>query len=111
MTYQQGDIVFVNFPFDDTAVAKPRPALIAGKSRSKIGAYIIAKITSATRTDDGSFWLTNDMLSRPTQRPSQVRTNEIQTLSENHILHKFSNLNRATLKVVCEKIQQNFTVE
>ena len=56
MTYQQGDIVFVNFPFDDDALAsKQRPAIVVGRVRSRIGAYIIAKITSVSRNDEHSF--------------------------------------------------------
>ena len=112
MTYQQGDIVFVNFPFDDDALAsKQRPAIVVGKVRSRIGAYIIAKVTSASRNDEHSFWLSDALLSRPMPRLSQVRTNEIQTLSESQILHKFSSLNRTALKELCQQIQLNFEVK
>ena len=111
MTYQQGDIVFVNFPFDDAAlVSKQRPTIIVGKVRSRIGAYIIAKVTSASRNDEHSFWLSDALLSRPMPRLSQVRTNEIQTLSESQILHRFSSLNRVALKELCQRIQLNFEV-
>ena len=112
MTYQQGDIVFVNFPFDDDALAsKQRPAIVVSKVRSRIGAYIIAKITSVSRNDEHSFWLSDVLLSRPMPRLSQVRTNEIQTLSESQILHKFSSLNRLALKELCQQIQLNFEVK
>ena len=61
--YKQGDLVFLNFPFDDTAVSKPRPCIIVGDKPSKFGAYIVAKITSNPRNDAHSFWLDNNELS------------------------------------------------
>lgn len=111
MNYKQGELVFVNFPFDDINSDKKRPAIIVGKSKSRFDTYIIAKITSNGRTDESSFWLDNETLSRPTPRLSQVRCNVVQTLSESKILHKFSALERNALKELCDKIKINFDVD
>lgn len=108
--YQQGDLVFLNFPFDDTAVSKPRPCIIVGDKPSRFGAYIVAKITSNPRSDAHSFWLDNSELSSPTPRPSQVRVNDIHTVNGATILHRFSFLSRNALKLLCEQVKTNFEV-
>jgi mRNA-degrading endonuclease toxin of MazEF toxin-antitoxin module len=110
MTYQQGELIFLNFPFDDAAVSKPRPCIIVGDARSKFGAYIVAKITSNPKNDGHSFWLDNSKLSYPSPRPSQVRINDLHTISGTLILHKFSRLDKTELIKLCDKIKTNFDV-
>ena len=112
MSYlQQGDIVTLAYPFDDYSNRKIRPAIIVGKSRSKVGAYIVAKVTTEIRQDGQSFLLKNAALTVPTHRPSEVRCNELITISEKEFIRHVASLNKTELKVLCEKIQQNFTVE
>jgi mRNA interferase MazF len=110
MNYKQGDLVFVNYPFDDTNSNKKRPAIIVGKSKSRFNTYIVAKVTSNGRTDDSSFWLDNSTLSFPTPHPSQVRCDVLQTISEAKLLHKFSTLEKESLRRLCDKIKTNFDV-
>ena len=111
MSYKQGDLVFVDFPFDDETTTKGRPAIIVGKSKSRFNTYLVAKITSSTANDAHSFWLDNRDMSIPTPRRSQVKCNVIQTLSETQIQYKFSILRTNALRELCLKIQQNFTVD
>ena len=56
---QQGDIVTFNYPLDDFSGDKIRPAIVVGQSRSKVGAYIVAKVSSFIRNDAHSFALNN----------------------------------------------------
>ena len=109
--YKQGDIITVNYPFDDFSGEKIRPAIIVGKSRSKFGSYIVAKVTTTIRQDANSFLLDNNFLSVPTRRVSEVRCNELVTILETKFLRCVSTLEISQVKELCEKIQQNFIVK
>ena len=111
---QQGDIVTLAYPFDDYSNRKIRPAIIVGKSQSKVGAFIVAKVTTEIRQDVHSFLLKNAALTvptHPTHRPSEVRCNELITISEKEFIRHVATLDKTEVKILCEKIQQNFTVE
>ena len=108
---QQGDIVTFNYPFDDFSGDKIRPAIIVGKSRSKIGAYIVAKVSSVIRNDAQSFALNNAFLSVPTRQLSEVRCNELVTVSETKFLRHVSTLDKTELTKLCQQIQLNFEVK
>lgn len=108
--YQQGDIITIPYPFDDFGQSKVRPAIIVGNSRSKVGAYIIAKITTALINDNHSFRLNNADLTVPTVKPCEVRCNELLTASESVFIRKVTELNKISLGVLCEKIKMNFDV-
>ena len=108
---QQGDIVTFNYPFDDFSGDKIRPAILVGKSRSKIGAYIVAKISTVIRNDAHSFALNNAFLSVPTRQLSEVRCNELVTVSETKFLRHVSTLDKTELTKLCQQIQLNFDVK
>ena len=106
--YQQGDIITIPYPFDDFSNAKIRPAIIIGNSRSKVGAYIIAKITTVLTNDKHSFKLNNSELTVPTAKPCEVRCNELLTASESVFIRKVTELDKIPLEVLCEKVKMNF---
>jgi mRNA interferase MazF len=108
--YQQGDIITIPYPFDDFSRSKVRPAIIIGYSRSKVGAYIIAKITTVLTNDKHSFKLDNADLTVPTAKPCEVRSNELLTASENVFLRKVTSLNKIALVQLCEQAKMNFDV-
>lgn len=108
--YQQGDIITISYPFDDFSQSKVRPAIIVGNSRSKVGAYIIAKITTALINDNHSFKLNNADLTVPTVKPCEVRCNELLTASGSVFIKKVTELNKVSLEILCEKIKINFDV-
>ncbi|MEM8526074.1 MAG: type II toxin-antitoxin system PemK/MazF family toxin [Bacteroidota bacterium] len=82
--YKQGDIILIPYPFTDLSTAKQRPAVIISneKSNNFRGDYIVAKVTSVIRNDDFSFTLSSGRLDHPIPRPSEVRTNELLTVSK-----------------------------
>jgi mRNA interferase MazF len=52
MSYRQGDIVWVDFPFMDGSQIKPRPALIiSNETVNQTGDYILVQITSKIKRD------------------------------------------------------------
>jgi mRNA interferase MazF len=108
--YQQGDIITIPYPFDDFSTSKVRPAIIVGNSRSKVGAYIIAKITTALINDKHSFKLNNADLTVPTAKPCEVRCNELLTASESVFIRKVTELDKKKLVLLCDKVKINFDV-
>lgn len=108
--YRQGDIITISYPFDDFSLSKVRPAIIIGNSRSKVGAFIIAKITTVLINDKHSFRLNNADLTVPTVKPCEVRCNELLTASESIFIRKVTELNKTSLEVLCDNIKINFDV-
>lgn len=106
--FQQGDIITIPYPFDDFSNSKVRPAIIIGNSRSRVGAYIIAKITTVLINDKHSFKLNNSDLTVPTVKPCEVRCNELLTASENVFIKKVTTLNKTALVQLSEQVQMNF---
>ena len=63
MTYSQGDIVLVPFPFSNQGGSKPRPAIVVSNSKvNKSKDIILAQITSIQRADEYSYVLENKMI-------------------------------------------------
>jgi mRNA interferase MazF len=108
--YKQGDIILLPFPYDDFSNQKIRPAIIVGKKRSKVGAYIIAKITTEIRGDENSFRLESPFLSVPTAKTSEVRCNELLAVSEKIFIRSISQLDKSQVVLLCDKIKTNFDV-
>lgn len=108
--YQQGDLILFPFPFDDFSSSKKRPAIIVGNSRSKVGAYIVAKVTTVLKSDSHSFVLNNAHLTQPTPQTCEVRCNEIATISETIILKKLSSLDKIELEKLTNLVKSNFDV-
>jgi mRNA interferase MazF len=106
--FQQGDIITIPYPFDDFSSSKVRPAIIIGNSRSKVGAYIIAKITTVLINDKHSFKLNNADLTVPTVKPCEVRCNELLTASEHVFIRKVTMLNKTALIQLSEQVKMNF---
>lgn len=109
--YKQGDLILFPYPFDDFSNSKKRPAIIIGNARSKVGAYIVAKVTSVMKSDHHSFVLNNDYLSSPTPVPCEARCNEIATISETLIIKKLSSLDKNELMKLTMLVKKNFDVK
>jgi mRNA interferase MazF len=110
LMYKQGDIILMPFPNDDFLSSKQRPAIIIGKNRSRVGSYIVAKITSVLRNDDQSFELLNTDISMPLRLPSEVRCDSLMTVAESLIIKKITVLKFLPLKSLCNQIKQNIDV-
>jgi mRNA interferase MazF len=86
--YKQGDIILLPYPFTDLSNTKQRPAVIISKDSINHQNYIVAKITSVIRNDKFSFPISTSDIDRDLKFPSEVRTNELFTVSASIIYYK-----------------------
>ncbi len=103
--YEQGDIVMVNFPLPDGF--KLHPAVIVSNEEvyETEECYVGIMISSSKIRDNFSFVLTNDMLTKPLDKQSQVRCQLIALFNEKEIENKISKLKKEQLT----KLVKHFT--
>jgi len=105
MKVDQGEIVEVNFLLPDGST-KPHPTIVL--SNNDINQYeeaFIGVMISSTAPDDTfSFWLDNNMLTKPTKRPCQVRCHLISLIPENQVIGKHGSIKKQYLKELLVKI-------
>ncbi len=112
--YEQGDIVWVEFPYSDNpSLSKKRPAMIISNSRSNAmdRDYIMLQVTSAIRNDLFSFSLSNNHLSRPIPATSEVRCNKLATVRDSLIAGRISSVKKEALREIIEKTIQSIKME
>lgn len=105
MTYNQGDIVLVPFPFSDNSKTKLRPAIII--SNSKVNGtkeIILAQITSTIRRDGFSFLLEDKLLTRNLDDYCEIRCHKLFTADKNIVVKKISSLKSDNCKKLIELI-------
>lgn len=103
---QQGSIVMVNFPYSDTEITKQRPALVISKTENNHTLVNVLKITSVIRNDIHSFKITEEMFATP--KPSEIRLNDIMTISANKIIRDNGVLQTKHLLQVLNKFKVQF---
>jgi len=105
--YEQGDIVLVNFPLPDGF--KLHPAVIVSNEEvyETEECYIGNMLTSSKIRDNFSFEITNDMLTKPLDKQSQVRCQLIALFNENEIEKKISKLRKEPLTKLVKQISDN----
>jgi len=105
--YEQGDIVMVNFPLPDGF--KLHPAVITSSEDvyESEECYVGNMITSSKIRDNFSFELTNDMLTKPLDKPSQIRCQLIALFNEKEIERKISKLKKESLTKLLKQINDN----
>jgi mRNA interferase MazF len=106
MEIKQGDIIFIPYPFTDLSGVKKRPVVVISKS-SRNENIIVAKITSVIRNDKNSFDLTTATINNLPKK-SEVRTNELFTVSKQIVIKKLTALNNSSLNILVDEICKNF---
>ena len=93
-TYQQGDIVVVDFPFTDVSQTKRRPALVlSNQTINQTGDYLLVMITSQVKYDGLSLPISGeDYVGKPLPLTSFVRFYKVFLLNESLVLSKFSSV-------------------
>ncbi|KAA9346064.1 type II toxin-antitoxin system PemK/MazF family toxin [Adhaeribacter soli] len=106
MSFQQGDIVWVDFPFTDGTQTKPRPALvISNEVVNDTGDYILIQITSKVKKDGLSLELTSeDYQEAPLEIKSFIRFHKIFILNESLILSKKTAITKTFKEKVIDSI-------
>ena len=91
MTYNQGDIVLLPFPFSNNTGSKKRPAVIILNVKvNSTKDIILAQITSNARADDFSFIIKNSDVTRSLDGYSEIRCNKIFTAEKELVYQKIS---------------------
>jgi mRNA interferase MazF len=111
MKYSQGDIILLPYPFTDLSNTKQRPAVIISKDSVNKQNFIVAKITSVIRGDRFSFPIAPIDIDRELKYDSEVRTNEVFTVSQTLIIKKFASFKKESIKRLTEDIKDNISVE
>lgn len=111
MNYKQGDIILIPYPYTDLSFTKQRPAVIISRDSVNKQNHIVAKITSVLREDQFSFPIDPTDIDRELMYKSEVRTNELFTVSPTIIIKKFASFKKEPLKRLTESIKDNISVE
>lgn len=111
MKFRQGDIILLPYPYTDLSRTKQRPAVIISKDAINKQNYIVAKITSVIRGDAFSFPIAPTDIDRELKFESEVRTNELFTVSHSLIIKKFASFDKESLRRLNEIIQDNLSVD
>jgi len=93
MSYFQGDIVLITFPFSDNSGQKQRPAIVISNAIvNKKQDLIVAQVTSSLSADEFSFTLQDKHLNKPLPYPSEVRCHKIFSLEKSQVIKKIATL-------------------
>jgi mRNA interferase MazF len=111
MKYSQGDIILLPYPFTDLSNTKQRPAVIISKDSVNKQNFIVAKITSVIRGDRFSFPIAPIDIDRELKYDSEVRTNEVFTVSKTLIIKKFASFKKESIKRLTEDIKDNIFIK
>ena len=110
MPYYQGDIVLVPFPFTDLSGTKVRPAIVVSNNDiNTTDDLILAAITTNLKTDEFSFALDNFSLSRPMQRPCEVRCHKLFTCDQNVVQKVITTLNATQVVSLSKYVKRCFS--
>jgi mRNA interferase MazF len=96
MSYKQGDIVIVKFPFTDLTGFKQRPAIIVSNSKvNRSGDFIVAMITTQTITGNFGTLISNADVNvdfKPPHYSMSVYCKKIAVLDQSVIIKKISEI-------------------
>jgi len=110
MTYDQGDIVLVPFPFADLTSTKVRPAIVISNSDiNNTNDVILAAITTNLKNDEFSFPLQNSYLSKPMEKPSEVRFHKLFTCEQSIIKKVITKLADPHILSLSKLVKQDFS--
>ena len=108
MSYRQGDVVLVEYPYTDSSTRKFRPAIIVYCATGEL--YWVVKVTTVTRIDQWSFPLDGHCTPALQRSPSEARANEIATIHQKVINRKVSELNSNALADLLERLKNNLRI-
>lgn len=106
---EQGEIVFVPFPFSDLSGTKKRPVLILSKTEyNQVTEDVItAGITSNIRKISGSLMIDNSNFEEGSiPVASMIRADRLFTMHQNLIIRKIGKLDKITFQKVKDKLNE-----
>lgn len=105
--YNQGDIVWADYPLSDKPEkSKIRPVLIVSNiiSNRLDNDFLIAPITSKIRSQPFEVVLTNDRVDEPLPALSVVRCNKLHTIRNSRITGRITNVKSEILSEIIVEI-------
>ena len=115
ITINQGDIVWVQYPFADSPEKyKYRPALVISNIRVHQNDHdvILLPVTSKLRNDDFSFMLDSGQLREGAlPKTSEVRCHKPATVRSNLVIDNLNKLNTDALERILEKVKSALDTE
>jgi len=111
LSFFQGDIVLVEFPFTDLVTFKLRPAIVVSSELvNKSDNVVLSPVTITIRNDNFSLILKDKDLTRSLDGESEIRCNTFVTFQKSKIKKKISALRNHKHPVLYEKIISSFKV-
>lgn len=109
--FEQGEIVFVPFPFTNLTSSKKRPVLILSKTDYNIKSsdFVCCGITSNIRSVDHSVLIQGKDLSTGfLPKPSRIKINTIFTLEKSVVIRSFGKVRENIMKKVKKEVYELF---
>ena len=111
ISFEQGEIVFVPFPFTDLSSIKKRPVLIlsATEYNRRSADFISCGITSNIKNVDYSILIESTDLARGSlPQPSRIKVNTVFTLEKSIAIKSFGKVKENIMKKVKEEFHRLF---
>ena len=111
ISFEQGEIVFVPFPFTNLKSVKKRPVLIISKTdyNRKSVDFISCGITSNIKDVDYSVLIDNkDMEKGYLPKPSRIKVNTVFTLEKSTVIRSFGHVKEEVVMKLQKKIIDYF---
>ena len=107
-TYNQGDIVVVDFPFTDISQTKKRSALVlSNQTVNQTGDYLLVMITSQVKYDGLSLLIAStDYADKPLPLTSFIRVHKVFLLNESLISYRFSAVTTSLRQTVARQLAE-----
>ncbi len=113
MTYEQGEIVLIPYPFSDLSNIKQRPVLILSNNsyNSKTEDIIVCGITSNIKESEYSVLLNNkDLIEGNLPIKSRIKADKLFTLKNSLVKKKIGKVDNNILEKVNEEILKLFSL-
>jgi len=105
MTVQQRDIVFLNFQIPNQGFKPHLCLVISNNEIHETEVFFIAVMLTSSETKDiFTFELTDDMLTKPTDKKTQIRTHLFGVYETSYIDKYISKMKRKPFETVLDKI-------
>jgi mRNA interferase MazF len=111
IVFEQGEIVFVPFPFTNLASSKKRPVLVLSKTNynKKYSDFVCCGITSNIDNSSHSVLIqSKDLLTGNLPKPSRIKVNTIFTLEKSLVIQSFGKVRENIMEKVKKELYDIF---
>lgn len=108
MSYKQGDIVLLPFPFTNQSNSKKRPAMvISGSAMNSTSDIMVVQITKEIRNDEYTVEIPSSELTKPLKFVSEIRCHKI-LVADKSLIDKnpISTVSTKIVNLVKDKIKE-----